>query len=478
MKAKNAFFLIALAAALAVAGSTARASVPGDVVLSGSNPFPSLDANDGLDGTYHVTGNLTLLPGASIHCNDTGLAPASACAMRIVVDGTMLMGEGSAIRADNNVGGGSGGDITIEVGGGKLVLGGAAGPTPGALISSRKIAGTETAGAGDIVISVTGCATIDSGIRVEAGAVITSDGNGEAGAITLLSCNRATVDGTVQARGLTTTGRGGPIVIVASGAFEEGAAGKISSLGGGPGADLVHLEGDSIVVAGLVESSGPGQQKPLGKNLCNDPLRPGKPLNSTACVELWSLGSITVEASGANSGEISADTGFSAGTQGTGWIDVLSFGGDIAILGDSVSPYALHANQGLTNGHGGVISILSTFGAITTFGRAIQANDTAAGGRGGSILLEATFSVAGVDLGQASLQAEGATNGGGGQAGGRIEARAFNGDITGSAPGELNAKGGSAPGNGTVTLSPCQPPDQNHYLGASTPAVVFFPICT
>src|SRR6185295_17585083 len=139
-----------------------------------------------------------------------------------------------------------------------------------------------------------------------------------------------------------------------------------------------------------------GQQKPLGKNLCNDPPRPGKPANSTACVELWSLGSITVDASGANDGEISADTGFSAGTQGTGWIDVLSLGGDIAIVGDSVSPYALHANQGLTNGHGGAVNIQSAFGVITTSGKAIQANDTAAGGRGGSILVEATFSAVGV----------------------------------------------------------------------------------
>lgn len=78
------------------------------------------------------------------------------------------------------------------------------------------------------------------------------------------------MDGTIQSRGLTTAGRGGPIAIAAAGALIEGATGTISSRGGGPGADLVHLEGNTIEVDGLVESTGPGQQAPDGRNLCND----------------------------------------------------------------------------------------------------------------------------------------------------------------------------------------------------------------
>ena len=471
MKAKRTFFLVVLIAALAGAGSApARAIVPGSVVLNGTHTFDSLDALDGMDGLYHVAGDLTLMPGASILCNDSGPSTASACPIRILVDGVMVMEEGSAIRAENNSGGGSGGNISIDVNGDSLTLHGAAGPTPGALISTRKVAGTDIAGAGDIRIAVHGCTTPASGIVVQAGASIAADANGEAGAITLLSCHRIAVDGAIQSRGLTTTGRGGPIAIAAAGALSEGSTGTISSRGGGPGADLVHLEGTSIGVGGLVESTGPGQQAPRGKNLCNYPPRAGKPLNSTACVELWSLGSVLID----SGGEISADTGFSGGTQGSGWIDVLSLDGTVEIAGDAVSPYAVHANQGLTNGHGGAIWVQSGFGKITTSGKAIQANDTAPGGQGGSILVEATFSIVGVEFGPGSLEAEGATVGGGGQAGGHIEAHAFNGEITGALPGELNAKGGAAPGNGTVILSPCA---VQKYEGFSTPELTYLPIC-
>jgi hypothetical protein len=482
VKAKSAFFLIVLAAGLAAAGSEpVRAIVPGDVVLFGANTFSSLDALDGLDGLYHVAGTLTLMPGASINCNDSGPSTASACPIRILVDGVMEMKEGSAIRAENNSSGGSGGDITIDVNGGSLILGGSAGPTPGAVISSRKVGGTDTAGAGDIGIAVNGCVTLASGIDVQAGASITADGNGEAGSISLLSCHGITVDGAVQSRGLTTTGRGGPITMTASGVISERATGSISSRGGGPGADLVHLEGNAIEVRGLVESTGPGQQHANGKNLCNGPPRFGRPLlpppNSTACVEIWSVGSVgsvAIDARGGNRGEINADTGFSGGTAGTGWIDIWSLGGNIAIFGDAVSPYAVHANQGLTNGHGGVITVQAFGGKITTSGKAIQANDRTPGGKGGTILVEATFSSVGVDFGTSSIQAEGATIGGGGQAGGHITVNAFLGSITGEAPGELNARGGAAPGNGTINLNFC---DSLSYTGASTPAPETLRIC-
>lgn|GEM_PF-4434699 len=90
MKAKSRCFLIALAAGLAAAGSEpARALGPGDVVLFGAHTFDSLDALDGMDGLYHVAGNLTLMPGASINCNDTGPPTASTCSIRILVDGVM-----------------------------------------------------------------------------------------------------------------------------------------------------------------------------------------------------------------------------------------------------------------------------------------------------------------------------------------------------------------------------------------------------
>ncbi len=53
-------------------------------------------------------------------------------------------------------------------------------------------------------------------------------------------------------------------------------------------------------------------------------------------------------------------------------------------------------------------------------------------------------------------------------------ANALGGDLTGTSPGELNAKGGSGSGNGTLSLSYCH---SLAYTGAETPAAVSTQIC-
>src|SRR5262249_22959617 len=74
-RAAGVFWIAALF--LAVAGTISAA---GDVNLTGANAFKDLDNSDGTpDGVYNVSGSLTLQPGASILCNDSGLPPASAC---------------------------------------------------------------------------------------------------------------------------------------------------------------------------------------------------------------------------------------------------------------------------------------------------------------------------------------------------------------------------------------------------------------
>ena len=468
--------MMTLAASLALfACAEGRASAV-DVTLTGANGFSALDASDGaMDGVYRVAGRLVLAPGAVVTCSDTELPKpsiTSACAISLVVSGSMEMKAGSAILAENNSGGGNGGNIAITVEGDGLTLEGAAGGMPGAVISSRKNAGTETGGHGGDILIIVGSLCGSGNIDVQAGALITADANGEAGAIGMFSGLEIAVDGTVRSRGMTTTGRGGPITIAGCGGIRTGTASAVSSRGGGPGADRVHLEGSTVEVRGLVESTGPGQERANGRNLCNDPVRPGKPVNSTACVEIWSEGPIRIDAGGGNTGEINADTGFSAGVAGTGWIDILSQHGEIAIAGDADAPYAVHANQGLTNGHGGSIQVDSLFGLVTLSGKAIQANDRTPGGKGGRVTIEATFSS--VNFGSASVQAAGATVGGGPQAGGHITVNAFLGSITGEAPGELNAAGGPAPGNGTIVLNFCNTLD---YTGAATPALTSFQIC-
>jgi hypothetical protein len=451
---------------LAISGTAFAA---GDIDLSGAHAFIDLDQSDGaLDGVFHVAGNLTLQPGASILCNDSGPTTASACPISIVVGGDMTMFAASSILAENNVGGGSGGDISIRVNGTSFFAG------PGVLISSRKNAATDKAGAGDVFIAVgtllisggnVSCGAHSGDIAVDPSAVITSDGNGEAGSIGIYAGNSLVLGGTVRAQGLTTTGRGGPITLGACAGLGTGPSSVVSSRGGGPGADLVALRGGIVEIQGLVESAGPGQQAPAGKNLCAS----SGPANSTACVQVSSSDSITV----LPTAEIGADTGFSGGTQGTGWIKLLSFG-NIAVNGDDFRPFALHANQGLTNGHGGLIVVNSVGGGtISLAGKAIQANSTAGGGKGGTVFVESTFGT--VDLGQATVQAQGAFFGGGAQAGGRITVNAFLGDIDGSLPGELNARGGGVSGDpGSVSLNYC---NSMNYTGASVPAAQVLQIC-
>ena len=460
----------ALAVAAACAASlfflSSNGFADGVVTLSGTIPFGTLASTDGdgNDAVYTIPAAvLVLAPGASITCNDAGRSPAGGCPIHIVVGGDLLMRSGSSILAENNAGVGAGGAITLEVSG-NLIL------ESGSVVSSRKNAGMDKASAGDIFIRAGGVSLGSGGpscpgslagdITIAAGALVTADGPGEAGAISMYAGRAISVEGTVRARGLTTTGHGGPITIASCGGLSTSASSAVSSRGGGPGADLVRLEGSSIAVAGLVESTGPGQQSAGSRNLCSEP---GRPANSTACVEIASASTISI----AQTAEINADTGFSGAAKGSGWIDLLS-PGNISIAGDSLAPYALHSNQGSTNGRGGVIRVnASGGGGVSLAGKAIQANSTAVGGKGGLVTIEATLSS--VDLGTASVQAEGALAGGGGnQSGGHILVNALLGDIDGASPGELNARGG-VPSNGSVTLNFCH---AMNYTGESIPAAV------
>ena len=129
----------------------------------------------------------------------------------------------------------------------------------------------------------------------------------------------------------------------------------------------------------------------------------------------------------------------------------------------------------LGNGFGGLILVQSKLGNVSTFGNALQANDTANGAHGGSVTVQAggAGSPAGdVLFDGASIQAEG-SNGGGSPSGGAIAGRSFNGSVTGAAPGELNAFGG--PPLGSVTLTACL---VVNYTGTETPpATVATGVC-
>jgi hypothetical protein len=474
---------VAMIAALVVAiGMPGQASAAACVV-PGPNPG-DCEINTAITTcpfNLTVTGNLVITSAGSISCSD----PATP--VTISVGGDMEMQAGSGIRAEDTNDGGNGGNITLTVGGNFTMRG-------GAVISSSKTAGAgDTGVAGDIRITVGNvqvnpddltitCAGTPLGdILVENGAQILANGTGEAGAIKMFAGKNATIDGRVSSQGLETfKGRGGPITIDACCDLVIGDTGQVISQGLDPGADLVHLQACVVKIFGLVASIGPGHEEFAG-NLCNIN-RPGKPLKSTACVEIWAGTTLLIDSTGTHKGEVNADTATGGGTQGSSWIEVLA-NGAITIRGSATAPnpalgnndtnpaYAVHANQFLQNGHGGDITVISKDSTVTMFGRALQANASTGsnGGKGGHIVILAHDAVAfGTGVVPAFVQAAGDTTGSASEAGGTLLAQSYNlvnGNVTGIAASQINVEG---PG-GIAKLKGCLDP-AGTYLGTVIPA--------
>src|SRR5262249_44579356 len=153
----------------------------------------------------------------------------------------------------------------------------------------RSRAGSPDAAHCDSKTFCSGTVTIPSGtgdVLVETGATITSNAaSGHAGDIAVYSGHNITVPGTVEARGFQGAGHGGAITLEACCDLLIGDTGIVNSQGQDPGPDRVHLQGCTVTIYGLVQSFGPAHENP--SPLCTPPLRPGKAINSTACVEIW-----------------------------------------------------------------------------------------------------------------------------------------------------------------------------------------------
>ena len=128
------------------------------------------------------------------------------------------------------------------------------------------------------------------------------------------------------------------------------------------------------------------------------------------------------------------------------WIDLFARG-DIQIIGDTVAPYAVHANScGASDQPGGIITVKSTTGGVTASDLAFSASGaTSNGGDGGSITVQANKDV---NLDTASLIASGHVTAALG-VGGKIDVQSFNQLVTWQ-------KGiGDVRPNGTITIVAC-----------------------
>jgi len=446
---RHKVFLIALVAVgflfLGVGGALA-VDCPGFV-------FPGAQLVGGecqVTGAVTATGSFTIPE--TLHILGTGsITTSNPLGITLeITSGNFIMESGAVVSGDSPGGcdgGNKGAPITITVDNGSLFPAFAVDLKTGSYIHSNSCSG------GDIVITALS----------PTGGAINVDG-------TVESVGSISGTGAVQAPG------GGTITIKAFCNLTVSDTGLISSRGGDPGADLVHLEACVVEVDGKVESTGAGHAIPnsptnhcyfqiagfpsppqVPVNPADDPQnpRPDKPANSTACVEIWAGTTLTINSVLPHNGQVNADTGSGGGNEGTGWIDLFARG-NINIIGDSRTFFAVHANDndgsGGTGSQGGLVDVLSTGGKITASGHALQANGNPASGGadGGTVNMDADQDL---DLTGGTVEAKGATSGTG-PTGGTINGRSWHGAILADAASLLDVTGGD-PVNGTVNLKAC-----------------------
>lgn len=365
----------------------------------------------------------TVLGGGQIKANDDDGAPNDdASPITLNASRDVLMQAGTKITTENQDQGGSGGAITMTAGndmtmcgpaGAKPGCGGASG-NAGALISSRNLSAT-TAGSngGYITIDVgdvntaSGDFYMEGGVTaygLETGAKILSTATLRAGDISVTAGGTyfAEPGSVVEAGGPTGNGtanqQGAKIFLVSDCGLTS--QGRVTSKGPDPGADLVHLESCTVLIEGLVESTGKGHAENapnscdlVADGLVGEVLR-DHPAESTGCIEVWG-NFITIDSFNVNpatglpwAGELNSDIG-DGGATGTSWIDIFAFSeltvtdgtGNDRIsdnLGHTYfSVYAVHANtiNGSDN-NPSVVTALVKNGPLTASGKAFEASAT------------------------------------------------------------------------------------------------------
>jgi hypothetical protein len=492
MKRITLLVIVALMAGFMFVGAKAALAVDLPCDLTPGNECQITTSHTLAAGTYTTpvgspvlriigpSGELKVLAGGTLTLNIAGALPTG-----------LIIELGGKITGDVTGTSGVGSTLNINVASGDVLL-----ATSGATISAQNTAGGGCGSGHGGVINLAANG-LNAKITTEDGTTISVNGDTcSAGAINISAPNKGSIDidGDVLSQSLksgsgthnstatppvggTQQPGGGPIFITAACDLTISDTGVVSSKGRDPGADLVHLQGGcDVLINGLVESTGTGHAIPGNPpNSCDDVIphagsvrrnpatRPGKPSNSTACVEVWAGNSLIINKDSLNNGEINADTGASpGGSEGTSWID-LFVRGDIKIL-NSTSDWAVHANGNAGTDNGGVVTVKSAGtgpaaspGKIFLTGLALQAS-AAAHGQGGTVDVEGMFDVDLRAIGinpDGKIQAKGG-NGAPSDHGGHIIILS-QADIRAGSASNLNVNGhpNTAAQDGTVVLRAC-----------------------
>ena len=392
-----------------------------DVTITGTQTFASLDGSasdhDGsVNGVFTVNdGNLVV--NGVVNCNDDGASP-SACPMAFAVSGNMTINSGGALYAENRSGGGTGGAITLTVGG-NLALNGTA------IVSTASNSSSGSHG-GAISATVNGTVTLASGTTIDAGSA-----NGTGGNVTIAAGSAVSVDGNVlsgPSRTILSTrltgvalanGSGnqvGGAITISSTTFAEpavliGTDANIISQGDQNGAGPVTIDGCGVQVRGLVAALS---RKDSAAKVA---IRSGKDV----LIDGRDLG-----AAGTRQGRVRADA--PSGTAINKGIDIFA-SETIDIFGPGGSLFALTSVPGQhdSKSYGGLIRIISLEDAVNASGNVIDDGHSAAGDTGGTVEISAKGNV---NLNTAVIHAEGdfSTNNSN-RGGGSISVRSYSGDV-------------------------------------------------
>jgi len=433
-----------------------------NVTINGTANFSSLDGSvDDQDhvvnGIFTVTGDLIV--NGTINCNDDGPGSISACSMRFDVSGNVVMNAGSGMFAENRLGTGSGGNITINAGG-TVTLHGPASTLNGAVISSAGL-GSATGDGGTITINSGGATTLEGGTVINSA----SKGN-EAGKILLTSGGSMTVSGLLAAGATSTllstrqTGNvlaagsghqhGGEIRVQSTSVFEPAitinATATIVSQSDSEVAGPITIEGCGVVIRGLVASIANGD------TATRVAVRSGKGI----VIDATDLG---ITSSGTRLGHLRADA--TVGGAATKRVDL--FANDaIQITGPDPALSTLYAvtsvpAAGAGKVSGGAIRAISLNGTVTGSGRVFLAGRNDDSNLGGTVDIASKGTV---NLDHAFLEAVGGfTTLKPDAAGGHIAARSYAGNVSWALGlGDVRPVGAGASGvasQGTIALTAC-----------------------
>ena len=398
-----------------------------DVTITGTTSFAALDGSsndhDGATNGVFTVNDGNLVINGTVNCNDDS-GGDNACSMAFAVSGNLTINSGAALYAENRTGAGTGGAITMTVGG-NLAMNGTA------IVSTSSKSSSGAAG-GNVTANVGGSVTLANGTIIDAGSANAKGGDVTIAAGSVVTLNGAVLSGpsrTLLSTRLTgaaldggTSNQQGGAITITSSTFAEpavlvGSTANIIAQGETNGAGPVTIDGCGIQVYGLIAALS---RKDAPAKIA---IRSGKDV----LIDARDLG-VTGATTG-RLGRVRADA--PSGTAVNKGVDIFA-AETIDLLGPSPSASIQYSVTSIPGQHdaksyGGLIRVMSLEDVVNASGLVIDDGHTASGDTGGTIEVS---SKGNANLAGAYIRAIGDFNtNNGNRGGGSISIRSYSGDV-------------------------------------------------